>query len=182
MAQRVFKKGSDESTPFTDQEIALNEAIVEAAKFWCGPNGMTSLVRWDEATQLHVVLDEVQEGLVQLRARIEARIVERRWEIETGGIVVDGATVATDDRSKLLLAEAERAGMSNPEYNAEWKTATGVWISFSSSQLVALKTAVFAHVTAAFAREKVLSESLATTADADLEAFAATVETFWPAV
>ena len=58
MLQRIFKLGSESSVPFTDQELAPDEVIVEAEQFWGGPDGMTSLVKWDAVTNRHVVLDE----------------------------------------------------------------------------------------------------------------------------
>lgn len=127
----------------------------------------------------HATLDEFLKKFQ--RIKLADRIAARRWEVETGGVIVGGMRVATDDRSKLLLTSAADKAIADPEYVAEWKAAPGVWVNLGIAELTALKQAVFAHVTACFAREKQLFIQLAATADADLDAFAATVETFWPA-
>jgi hypothetical protein len=58
MSQRIFKLGSESSVPFFGQKLAADEVIVEAQQFWGGSDGMTSLVKWDAATNRHVVVDE----------------------------------------------------------------------------------------------------------------------------
>lgn len=114
----------------------------------------------------------------QMKATLLARLAERRWEVETGGIQVGGARVATDDRSKLLIADAARRADSDPEFTTRWKAENG-WVILDASTIIAVRDAVFAHVASCFAREGDLADMI-TSADVVTEDLAAAVEAFWP--
>ena len=88
-----------------------------------------------------------------------AAIAERRWEREVGGIVVAGLTIATDDRSKLLINGAAVEAMLDLNYQMQWKTPSG-FVELTASQVLAVARAVRAHVQACFDREAELLASL----------------------
>jgi hypothetical protein len=88
-----------------------------------------------------------------------AVIAGRRWEVEVGGIVVAGLTIATDDRSKLLINGAAVEAMLDPDYQMQWKTPDG-FVELSGSQVLAIARAVRAHVQACFDREAELLAEL----------------------
>ncbi len=75
-----------------------------------------------------------------------------RWRKEVGGISVGGIPVATDDRSKLLIASARIKADSNPEFTTKWKTGSG-FILLDAATIIALSDAVLAHVDACFETE-----------------------------
>lgn len=75
---------------------------------------------------------------------------QRRWQIETGGIVVSGTSIATDDRSKLLIAGARIKADANSEFTTKWKTSTGVRVLIDAATIIAISEAVLAHVDACF--------------------------------
>ena len=115
-----------------------------------------------------------------LRPRLAARIPERRWEIETGGIEVGGLRIATDDRAKTLLGQLAGRASRDKKFTTRFKTAAG-WMAVNAAQLIEIDNAVANHVNAAFLREEQLAAMLASASDTDLPALAHTVEAFWPA-
>jgi hypothetical protein len=81
-----------------------------------------------------------------------AVIAERRWEVEVGGITINGMRVETDDRSKLLINGAAVEAMLDPAYVLKWKAAGG-FIELEAPQVLTVARAVRAHVQACFDRE-----------------------------
>ena len=86
-------------------------------------------------------------------------IAERRWEVEVCGIVVAGFTIATDDRSKLLINGAAVEAMLDPSYQMQWKTPAG-FVELTGAQVIGIARAVRAHVQACFDREAELLAAL----------------------
>lgn len=81
---------------------------------------------------------------------LKAYAADKRWRVETGGIVRMGLTVPTDDRAKLLLLGAS-SGMGDDE-TAPFNVGTGS-VVINGAQFKALYAAVFAHVQACMARQ-----------------------------
>lgn len=101
-----------------------------------------------------------------------AAIAARRYEAEVSGITVVGMQIATDDRSKTLIAGAALAAMRNSDYVLNWKTPSG-FVQLNSAQVLAVADAVHVHVQASFDREAellALGDSIT----------AADLETGWP--
>lgn len=105
MSQRIFKIGSESSVPFTDQELTPDEVIVEADQFWGGPDGMISLVKWDAATNRHVVVDE-SVALAEQDAK--AQLAEDK--IKADDVALTSLLKALDEKTQTpdQLAEAVR--------------------------------------------------------------------------
>jgi hypothetical protein len=112
------------------------------------------------------------------RARLASRIAARRWEVETGGVVVNGTPIATDRQSQFNFLASYLLTPDGATLN--WKGVDGEFSLVPKSALGPIVQAVFGHVQAQFNREDVLKDKLAATADADLIAFEATVEQFLP--
>lgn len=77
----------------------------------------------------------------------------KRWEMEVGGIEVNGLTVATDDRSKTMISGARVAAMANPDFKTSWKGAGGEFVPLDAHAVIAISDAVLAHVSNCFATE-----------------------------
>lgn len=146
-----------------EQSLAEGEGVIE------GVAASSSAYRVDITQEPPVIVEKAAPPpptLVDLKARLLARLAERRWQAETGGITLNGMTVATDDRSKLLLfAAAERARM-DANFTTNWKTENG-WVPLDSTTILAVHTAVFSHVSACFAREQELAGILDEVTDAE---------------
>ena len=81
-------------------------------------------------------------------AALTAYLAEKRWNVETGSITVNGLPVPTDDRAKLLLLGASTS-MAD-EDTAPFVTSAGA-VSLTGAQFKALYAAITAHVQACFA-------------------------------
>jgi len=75
----------------------------------------------------------------------------KRWSVETGGIVVEGIPIATDDRSKIMITGARIAAQADAGFTTSWVVADGTVHDLDAEQIIAISDAVLAHVSAAFA-------------------------------
>lgn len=82
-----------------------------------------------------------------------SRLAARRWQVETGGIVLNGMTVATDDRSKTMIMGARIAAMANPDHVVNWKMPDGSWVQLDAATITAISDAVLNHVNNCFEKE-----------------------------
>ena len=151
------------------------------------PEGCTMHV----GVQARPFLDRFVDGVVvpvptpeptldERKATLLARLAERRWEVETGGVTIGGMTVETDDRSKLLIVNAAARAREDSTYTVRWKIGPGTFITLDAATLIAAEAAVFAHVQRCFAREAELSGQIDAATAEELAALKATVEVFWP--
>lgn len=76
---------------------------------------------------------------------------DSRWRRETGGITVDGIKVATDDRSKMLIAGAEAVAKDDPTFLTPFRDAGGEEHMLKADEVIAVAKAVRRHVAACFA-------------------------------
>jgi hypothetical protein len=95
------------------------------------------------------------------RQALRAQVAERRWALETGGLVLpDGLRVSTkrSDRDALtaLLVKAERAGIEGVDF----KFDSG-WARMSLAELDAVARAIELHVQACFSSERSHHEAIA---------------------
>lgn len=117
-------------------------------------------------------VDPVAEKLAALAAR--------RWQAETGGIVVGGLAVKTDAETSAKLTAAYVQAEKNAAFTVRWKVETGVFVTLDAATIIALGDAVTVHVQACFNREDELTTAILAAADAAaLEAI--DIESGWPA-
>lgn len=116
--------------------------------------------------------------LSEARAILGALAARRRYEVETGGIVIGGNTIRTDRESQAMLSGAKSLCDLNPATAVNWKTANG-WTQLNAAAIGAVALAVGQHVQACFSRERQLSEAIAAAANLEaVNALQAQVETF----
>jgi len=96
----------------------------------------------------------------QARQARVADIATRRWQAETAGITVNGTAIDTGRDSQALITGAAVSAMLDAGYSVRWKTPNG-FIDLEGQEIIAMATAVRAHVQAAFDRESELLEALA---------------------
>lgn len=94
------------------------------------------------------------------RAGATAAIAERRYQMETAGITVNGLSIDTSRNSQSLITGAALQATIDSTYTCRWKTASG-FVDLSAQQILDLATAVRAHVQACFDREAELLDQLA---------------------
>ena len=92
---------------------------------------------------------------------LKAYAADKRWRVETGGIVVNGASIQTDRASQAMITGLYTyAAVAKPDsipYKAE-----GGFVLLTAAQAVSIGLAVGAHVQACFAAEQAI--------DADIDA------------
>lgn len=90
--------------------------------------------------------------VVPTAADHRAAVASRRYVAETAGITVEGMAIATDRASQALITGAAVAAMRDAAYSCQWKTAGG-FVKLAAAQILAIDTAVRAHVQGCFDRE-----------------------------
>ena len=88
-----------------------------------------------------------------------AYTADKRWQVETGGIMVGGVPVATDDRSKTMIIGARIKADRDPAFNTKWKTPAG-FLMIDAPTIIAISDAVLAHVDACFAAEAIVLDEI----------------------
>jgi hypothetical protein len=92
--------------------------------------------------------------------RLLAYAADRRWQIETGGLDIGGATIATDRDAQGMISGAYQMAMAEPEETVLFKAASG-WIEIDAAQMIAIGLAVGRHVRACFRKEQAIGEDIA---------------------
>lgn len=109
--------------------------------------------------------------------RLRAYAAEKRWRVETGGITVGGASIATDRASQAMITGAHAYALANPEATIAFKSAAG-FVTLTSAQVIAIATAVGVHVQACFLVEAAVGAAITAGTITD---FAAIDGADWPA-
>ncbi|WP_054312928.1 DUF4376 domain-containing protein [Mesorhizobium sp. 1M-11] len=108
---------------------------------------------------------------IPLKVQLTAYAADKRWQVETGGITVGGATIDTSRESQAMITGAYAYSQANPTETISYKAASG-WVSMDAATLAAIATAVGAHVQACFAAEAAMAAeieagTITTTAEID---------------
>lgn len=112
----------------------------------------------------------------ELKAEKKAKIAAARYQAETGGVTVSGATIDTDRDSQALITGAALAAVIDGNYSLNWKTESG-FVHLTAPEIIAVAQAVRAHVQACFDREAelvALVDAAETAEDLD------TIDITWP--
>jgi hypothetical protein len=86
------------------------------------------------------------------KADLAAYAAQKRFEIETGGITVNGQSIDTSRESQAMITGAYTYSQANPTEMIRFKAVTG-WVTLDAATLATIATAVGAHVQAGFAVE-----------------------------
>ena len=90
---------------------------------------------------------------------LKAYAATKRYQVETGGIVVNGMSVSTDRDSQNMIAGAYAYMTASKSAQVEFKAASG-WVTLTVDQVEDIAVAVGAHVQACFAIEKAVCEQI----------------------
>jgi hypothetical protein len=125
-----------------------------------------------------IVLDQL--SLPARREQLAQAVRARRWQAETGGILVGGAPIRTDDGSQAKIGGAVALFDNDPTLAAiDWEAQPGVWVTLDEQTMRAIGVAVGRHVQACFSRARTLIEAIAGASDlAALEAI--DIDSGWP--
>lgn len=103
-----------------------------------------------------------EKGKIDTLGRVKEpkkrEITQTRYDKETGGLTVDGVTIATDRESQSLLTGAALAATRDSGYACQWKTPNG-FVQLDAATIIKIADAVRAHVQCCFDKEaELLSE------------------------
>ena len=90
------------------------------------------------------------EQAVDPRQALMLYAADKRWQKETGGFEFIGLHIATDDRSKIMIAGAREAAKTNPDFTTPWVTSTGEIAVLDAAAIIAISDAVGEHVNSVF--------------------------------
>lgn len=94
-------------------------------------------------------------------ADLKAYAAARRWAKESGGIVLNGAEIATDDTAQRKISELRRrAEAGEIPLPFGFKAVSG-WIDADLATIVAIDQAVAAHVQAGYAKNREVDAAIA---------------------
>lgn len=169
----VLPSGSPEHDPDTQRVEELTPVQTEAG--WRQAWVVIDLTEQELAQRA----TERAEALVALRQSIKDAATAKRWEVESGGIVLpDGTHIKTeiDDQNRVSNAalNATRLGLEAVKF----KRGDGSWADIPLAVLVAIADAIALHVQACFAAECAHHEAIDALADEDLASY--DVTSGWP--
>lgn len=117
--------------------------------------------------------------LDDIKQRLVARATGLRWQHETGGITVGGASVATGISDQNRIVSVLASPTLDSLGTVDFKGADG-WVTLTVPQLTGIATAIANHVQACFSAERAHHEAIAALTDIPT-ALAYDVTTDWPA-
>ena len=121
---------------------------------------------------------EQADRLAKAKSSRLAELAAHRWQVETGGIVRNGAVIATDDRSQAKISGALQLVQDDPQVVIDWKAENG-WVQMNAAAVTYTAREIGLHVQAAFSREKVLATEINACATVQ-EVAAVDITTGWP--
>jgi len=167
-------------------EITEAEWIASCnGNLWIDCVTMEKVIRPDRPTPKHIWKD--REWIPDRQAIAATKLADLaayRWGKEVGGLTLaNGMKIATDDRSKGLIAGSRVDTMTDSAILTDWKSDSG-WIKIDADTVAIISTAVAAHVRGCFSVERTHAETIAAmsadptkTAD-DIAAY--DITTGWP--
>lgn len=77
----------------------------------------------------------------------------KRFNKEVGGIVVNGAAIATDRQSQAMINGAYNMATNDANFTTQWKVNNTTFVLLTAAQIIGIAIAVGTHVAACFAQE-----------------------------
>lgn len=106
-----------------------------------------------EAGMVRSGVDFRLPAVPELSARdLLAYAADKRWRVETGGVLIEGIPVLTDRESQSMISGAFSLAKDQPDATIKFKGADG-FVTLTSGQMIAIGRAVGSHVQACFAKE-----------------------------
>lgn len=99
------------------------------------------------------------------KAQARKALAAKRYEVETGGITVNGTPVKTDRETQSILTAARTRALEDGNFSVDWKVSNGVFVTLDAATIIAIANAVADHVQACFSNEKALDVLIAAAAD-----------------
>lgn len=134
-------------------DSARHEIISDTDPPFLEAKAAGQITRWpadDSGAQTNAALKEVLRPY-GIWIDLGDYAADARWRSEVAGVTVNGVTIATDDRSKVMLIGARVAAATDPNFTTPWVAADGATHQLTAAEVVAISDAVLAHVATCFA-------------------------------
>lgn len=99
---------------------------------------------------------------------IKVALAAHRYDIQTGGVVIDGHPFRTDIDSQFALTGAFMAAQANPAISINWKMADGTFATLNAAAITSAWSQGMGFVQKCFDSEKTVIAAVATYATAEL--------------
>jgi hypothetical protein len=114
--------------------------------------GQVNIIVEPEGCAIGDATMEAGDRLQLAKAAKLAEIAAARFAEETGGVAVNGMTIATDRESQALITGAALQATIDAGYTCQWKTAAG-FVTLDATAILAVVQAVREHIQGCFDRE-----------------------------
>lgn len=140
-----------------DNESILEFELVSVGNFWDGSTLHKSKPKSNDA----------------LKEQCKKDLASKRWGIATGGVVIDGVNVQSDDKSKDEMAGYVTESIVNGLVNVNWKLADGTFKVYTVQEFKKIYQFVAKYRNDCFGVESAKLDEINATGTTDLE-------TGWP--
>jgi hypothetical protein len=123
--------------------------------------------------------EPVAKSLALLKSEKTAAVAARRWEVETGGITLNGAAIATDQVSQSKIGGALQLVQADPQLVIRWKGLDG-WVGMDAATVTYVSEQVGLHVQACFSREEAIGIAIDADTPVDIQTGAIDGVGAWP--
>ena len=94
----------------------------------------------------------------EIKATLKSYAAAKRYDVETGGLVVNAMSIATDRQSQAMISGAYNLVTATPQ-SVQFKTGTG-FVTLTPEDVTTIALAVGQHVQACFAKEAEVVEAI----------------------
>jgi len=81
-------------------------------------------------------------------------LANKRYAVETAGIVVANSTILTDRGSQAMITGAALQAVIDPTYSVRWKIPPATWVNLDANTLLYFAQTVRTHVQTCFTTEE----------------------------
>lgn len=105
------------------------------------------------------------------KAFVRDHFASKRYDVEVGGIDVNGLAVRTDRFTVERIYQARFLAKEDPGFDTDWKLGDGTFLTIDATTIIGISDAVTAHLKGVFTKEKTANTSIdAATTLAELQA------------
>ena len=109
-----------------------------------------------------VIFSQQSLTMEEMRVQLLGRVASKRFDVEVGGIDIDGMLVRTDRESQAALTSAFTSMSNDLISSTPWKMEDGSFVTLTLQEIAPIAKAVAQHVRASFDAERMHCEKIAT--------------------
>lgn len=135
---------------------------------------------------VNTLINKPTPTLNERREEALTLLAQKRWEMETGGVMLDlggvDVPIRTDEVGQAKITGAIALFDNDPTMTSvDWEAQPGIWATLDAGTIRAVGVAVGRHIQACFSRARVISEAIQTAGThAAMDTAIAEIETGWP--